>query len=159
MVFLFFFSFLLLLLSFVPLCSLSSINLHSPASKFQVKFIKVPLWLLVTIRSYYVPTYLSNLIVTFEIITTSSQNDLFRNARSSSSFGVGLPRTVCAFVSGLSVLTKLQRRTNGSYFLILIKWICSLVTNEVVTQFQRRKRGVYPAGQSKWMSYVTIVWG
>lgn len=34
----------------------------------------------------------------------SSQNDPFPNARSSSPFDVGLPRTVCAFVCGLSEL-------------------------------------------------------
>ena len=45
-----------------------------------------------------------NLIATFEICATSSQNDPFQNACSSSSFGVGLPRTVCALVSGSSVL-------------------------------------------------------
>ena len=60
----------------VPLCSLSNINLLSPALKFRIKFVNVLMWFLVIVR----------------------------NASSSSSFGVGLPRTVCAFESGLSVL-------------------------------------------------------
>ena len=57
-------------------------------------------------------------MVTFEIIATSSQNDLFRNARSSSSFGVGLPRTVCAFVSGLSVLDETPKKNEWGIFFI-----------------------------------------
>ena len=84
----------------------------APASVKISSKVPVLLSLLVIVCTYFVLNDCStdlfrtckSLIATFEIFAKSLRNDPNRNARSVSCFDVGLPRTVCAFVSGLSVL-------------------------------------------------------